>query len=137
MEKTLNIENLKKSLIAQIKDFTACEIFELNNTYCISANYHDDMIYENSDEEINEIFHGKSPIEIMRLTAYGDYNYSHDYFRFDGYGNIQSLSTLDSTDLPDFSFNVVDYMIENPDEFSHIFEDLEELIEIANQNEEA
>lgn len=131
----LNLENLKNELATQISNMSSGEMFELINTFCIDANYQDDMIFELQDDVINEMLEGKSPIEIIRLTAYGEFNYTHDYFRFDGYGNLESLPYLDSNHLPDYLDNIIDYIIENPEEFTHIFEDLEELIEIATSQE--
>lgn len=136
MEKKLNLFNLKAQLMEEIENFTSSEIFELNNTFCIEANYHDDMIHELDDYTLDEIFHGQTPSQIIKQTAYGDFNYSHDYFRFDGYGNLESLSFLDVSSLPDFVGNIVDFILENPSEFSSIFVDLEELLEIATENEE-
>lgn len=132
----LNLENLKNELASQISNMTSEEIFELNNTFCIEANYHDDMIYLLDDDSINEEFYGKSPMEIIKMTSYGDFNYSHDYYRFDGYGNLESLSYLDASSLPDIIDNIIDYIVENADAFSHIFDGLEELVEIANESEE-
>ena len=135
MEKTLNLFNLKAQLMEEIENFTSSEIFELNNIFCIEANYHDDMIYELDDYTLDEIFHGQEPSQIIKQIAYGDFNYSHDFFRFDGYGNLESLSFLDVSSLPDFVGNIVDFIVENPSEFTSIFVDLEELLEIATANE--
>lgn len=41
----------------------------------------------------DDILYGKSPIDIAMMVAYGDFNPSHDYFRFDGYGNLESTDT--------------------------------------------
>jgi hypothetical protein len=132
----LNLENLKNELATQISNMSSGEMFELINTFCIDANYHDDMVFELQDDVINEILEGKSPIEIIRLTAYGEFNYTHDYFRFDGYGNLESLPYLDSNHLPDYLDNIIDYIVDNCTEFEHIFDGLDELVEIATANEE-
>jgi hypothetical protein len=76
---------------------------------------------------------GKEPIEIIRMTAYGDFNYSHDYFRFDGYGNLESLSYLTSENLPELIENIVDAIIENPEEFEGLFEDITAKVELLTE----
>jgi hypothetical protein len=133
----LTLETLKNELATQISNMSSGEMFELINTFCIDANYHDDMVFELQDDVINEMLEGKTPIEIIRLTAYGEFNYTHDYFRFDGYGNLESLPYLDSNHLPDYLDNIIDYIVDNCTEFEHIFDGLDELVEIATQNEEA
>lgn len=60
------------------------------NEHYENLGYHDDMIYSFDEDTINEIF--TSPFEALRACHYGDVNFTHDYFRFNGYGNIETLS---------------------------------------------
>jgi hypothetical protein len=122
------LEILKNELATIIINMDSEDIFQLNNSYCYANNCFDDLLYELDDNNINEIMEGKEPIEIIRMTAYGDFNYANDYFRFDGYGNLQSLNYLTSENLPDFIENVIDTIIENPDEFENLFEDIIEKV---------
>lgn len=131
----LALENLKNELATIIINMDSEDIFQLNNVYCEANNCFDDLLYELEDNTINEIMEGKEPIEIIRMTAYGDFNYSHDYFRFDGYGNLESLSYLTSENLPDFIERIVDTIIENPECFEWIFEDIVNKVEIATSQE--
>lgn len=131
----LALENLKNELAVIITNMDSEEIFQLNNAYCFVNNCFDDMLYELDDNNINEIMEGKEPIEIIRMTAYGDFNYSHDYFRFDGYGNLESLSYLTSESLPDYVERVIDAILENPEEFEWLFEDIINKVEIATSQE--
>ena len=43
-------------------------------------------------DEFNEIMQGMEPIDIAMKASYGDFNVHHDYFRFNGYGNLESVS---------------------------------------------
>lgn len=45
--------------------------------------------YYNNDEEI---FCGMDPMEAVRCTYYGNYNFVDEYARFNGYGNIDTYS---------------------------------------------
>jgi hypothetical protein len=128
------LEILKNELATIIVNMDSEDIFQLNNSYCYSTNCFDDLLYELDDDNINQIMEGKEPIEIIRMTAYGDFNYAHDYFRFDGYGNLQSLSYLTSENLPELLENIVDAIIEAPEEFENLFEDIIEKVEsLTNQ----
>jgi len=127
------LEILKNELATIIVNMDSEDIFQLNNSYCYSTNCFDDLLYELYDDNINEIMEGKEPIEIIRMTAYGDFNYSHDYFRFDGYGNLESLSYLTSENLPELIENIVDAIIENPEEFEGLFEDITAKVELLTE----
>jgi hypothetical protein len=127
------LENLKNELATSIIGMDSEDIFQLNNSYCYANDCFDDLLYELDDNNINEIMEGKEPIEIIRMTAYGDFNYSHDYFRFDGYRNLESLSYLTSENLPELIENIVDAIIENPEEFEGLFEDITAKVELLTE----
>ena len=57
-----------------------------------------DSIYDNDDDSINMIFPNAS--DAIRSAFFGDYNHSHAYFTFNGYGNLQSFEYLDSDGSP-------------------------------------
>ena len=57
-----------------------------------------DSVYDNDDESINMMFTDSH--EALRAAFYGDYNPSHAYFTFNGYGNLQSFEYLDSENSP-------------------------------------
>lgn len=60
------------------------------NEYLESQGYHDDMIYTFDEYLINEFF--PNSFDALRACHFGDINFTHNYFRFDGYGNIETLS---------------------------------------------
>lgn len=47
--------------------------------------------YENSEDFFNTYFEN-NPMEAVRASYYGDYNYMDDYVQFNGYGNLKSVS---------------------------------------------
>ena len=55
-------------------------------------------VYDNDDDSINMVFHNAS--DAIRSAFFGDYNHSHAYFTFNGYGNLQSFEYLDSDSSP-------------------------------------
>ena len=46
--------------------------------------------WENDEEFFNTFF--DNPMEAIRATYYGDYNYNDEYVKFNGYGNIDSYT---------------------------------------------
>ena len=59
--------------------------------------YNGDLEYlEFYDMEcFNELMNGLEPDELARRIFFGDFNPNHDYFEFNGYGNLESLSVYD------------------------------------------
>jgi len=49
-------------------------------------------------DDLDEIMHGQDAHWIACRVHFGDFNPMDDYFRFDGYGNLISLSTYDFED---------------------------------------
>ena len=43
-----------------------------------------------NDDEFYQSFFLDNPMELARAIYYGDYNYCHDYVRFNGYGNLET-----------------------------------------------
>lgn len=46
----------------------------------------------------DEIMNGFEPMEIALKTYFGNFNPNDDYFRFNGYANLESLSAYDLED---------------------------------------
>ena len=63
-----------------------------------AGNGYENSVYDNDDDSINMIFHNAS--DAIRSAFFGDYNHSHAYFTFNGYGNLQSFEYLDSLSSP-------------------------------------
>lgn len=71
----------------------------LMQAYCdYSAENGYDSVYDNDEDSINMMFDNTH--DALRAAFYGDYNPSHAYFTFNGYGNLQSFEYLDSDSSP-------------------------------------
>ena len=66
------------------------EKVQLLNEYYEAVNYMDDLIYDFDEDTFKEIV--SDSWEAMRSTVFGDVNMNHNYFIFNGYGNIETLS---------------------------------------------
>lgn len=88
------------------------ELVSLHNEYCEDNSLMDDYIYTFDEETINELF--SNPWDALRAAHFGDISFNQDYFRFNGYGNIETLSDYEIESDLDWEA-VSDWLEENPD----------------------
>lgn len=81
-----------------LENMTDSDLLAVHREYCERVNAYDDTIY--SMDEFNEIMSGQDAEWVANRIYYGDYNPTADYFRFNGYGNIESV----------FSFQLSEYI---------------------------
>lgn len=113
--KTL-IENTKEAIIDYLENLENGDIINIHNTYCQENNYND-------DEEFFNLHFENKPMEAVRAANFGDYNYSHDWVKFNGYGNLDSFnSPSDNIDIN----AIADDILENPERYDIELEDIEE-----------
>lgn len=97
----------------KIKEYLACDcnyIIGIYNEFCDKNNDSDARIY--TMDELDDMLDDKTPTQILMMMHFGNFNPMDEYFRFDGYGN------LESTDFPENWFyldDIVDYIIDNND----------------------
>lgn len=72
------------------------ERLSIYNEYCSEVNS-DDGIYDFDDEFFDTFFDSKA--EVCRATVFGSVNYSHNYIKFDSYGNLESISRYNAESL--------------------------------------
>jgi len=92
-------------------------------------------VYENDEEFFNVYFEGR-PMEAVRAAQYGEYSYTDEYVRFNGYGNLESMSEYDyEEEMKDSIDDIVDELI---DKRSHLYlsDELEELLDELLDEEE-
>jgi hypothetical protein len=81
-----------------------------------------------NDEEFFEIYFEGKPMDAVRAAQYGDYNYTDEYVRFNGYGNLESFNDWQyEKELKDSIDEIIDNLIEYQ---SHLYlsDELEELL---------
>ena len=67
--------------------------------------------WENDEEFFNTFF--DNPMEAIRATYYGNYNYNDDYVKFNGYGNIDSYSEYERIEeIKDNIDDIVENLVE-------------------------
>lgn len=105
----------KETLIQQIENLNESDKLTVHNLMCDFYNRPDDTVYNNDEDFFNEMLHGTKPYEIARMIHFGDWNFAHDYVRFDGYGNLESAYNVD--DLIDAD-QIAECVLEYPNEFT-------------------
>lgn len=96
------------------------ELIQLNNEYS-DAIGSDDQIFGNDQDFLETFFHS-NPDSLARAIFYGDYNYSHEFVRFNGYGNLETFSWFEKKDLCEYVQTIAEYIAENPKYFSQFDE---------------
>lgn len=107
------IENTFDAVLEHLKGLDESELLTIHNEYCQQANYTDDEVFYN-DNEFFEMYFADKVLDAIRAVCYGEYEYTDEYVKFNGYGNIESSNYLD--DLIDID-ELAQYVLENPYDF--------------------
>jgi len=70
------------------------DLVEVWNEFCIENDWRDDEVFENSDYGLDLCFSGE-PLKLANAIYYGNYDARDGYYKFDGYGNIETISQYD------------------------------------------
>ena len=110
------MNNLTKEqrVIELLQEMNDCELVYLHNEYCQKTKSYDYEIYPM--DMFDELMHGLDPYTIACRVAYGEFNGSDEYFRFNGYGNIQTIHKWDIDRYVDY-VDIARYIVENDDDF--------------------
>ena len=115
-------------------DFEEFKVIQWMENYELEVrDYHEyarevlyDDFYENTDDELNDMF--RTPAEAIAATIFGDYHYSDDFIKLDGYGNLQSFNEHELSKIYSEK-EVIKYCIDNMSyEETDFLEEHEELI---------
>ena len=112
---------------------TLLEVVSELNSWNNCLDYLD--FWENDEEFFNTFF--DNPMEAIRATYYGNYNYNDEYVKFNGYGNIDSYSEEEKNEeiknnIDDIVDNLIEYYYN-----IYINEELENLLlELLEEEEE-
>ena len=93
-------------------------------------------VYENDEEFFNMFFEGR-PAVVARVIYYGDFNYNDEYIKFNGYGNLETLSEYDYEELLKENVEeVIDCLIKYVEHISIDNEELDDLLSQYFEDEE-
>ena len=119
----------RKKLVDYINSMGVEEKIALHNAYCDAANCMDNCIYGMNDLE--EILDGVDTWELVRMVQFGDFNCMHDFWGFNGYGNLVSYNAWE---LPIYAEDIADYILSKEDSLGN--DEIQEILdEEDNDNE--
>jgi hypothetical protein len=105
------VEQIFADIKENILNMSYSEIVILHNEYCRNMSYYDDEIFDNDPYIINELF--SEPFDALKSMYYGQYDPNDAFFKFDGYGNLESIEDYDILDYVDIK-GIVQNIIEDP-----------------------
>lgn len=117
----MNREKFIKAIIEEINCFDNDQMVQLNNEYCDQQNCPDDQIYSNDANFFADVY-GGDVMEAVRAVSYGDYNYTHDWVKFNGYGNLESMNVIDEDDLCESIDTIAEEVADNFHNYDHLFD---------------
>jgi hypothetical protein len=127
-------EKFLKAIIEEINCFDSDQLVQLNNTYCDNVNCPDDQIYSNDANFFADNF--SDMMEAVRAVSYGDYNYTHDWVTYNGYGNLVTMSSVGTDDLCENIEIIAENVSENFSDYDYLFDIDEDDFEDDEEEEE-
>lgn len=88
----------------------------------------EDLTWYDIEYEFNELMDGIEPWEVARATFYGEFNPTHSYWRYNAYGNFESIDCLnyDNDDIEEIIEALYSIPYEDfPDDIKELLEDIE------------
>ena len=121
---------IKQKIVDYINSMNTDEIVALHNDYCEAAGSEDDRIY--SMYELDELLEGRTPTDILSMGFYGDFRPHHDFFWFNGYGNLKSADH--TADMPIFAIDIANYILSEKDSLGN--DEIQEILDGEDNDNE-
>ena len=126
----MNEMQKKQKLVDYINSMKTEEIVELHNSYCEAAGHEDDRIY--SMYELDELLEGRTPVDILCMSFHGSFNPHHEFFWFNGYGNLESADYLSGTQV--CADDIADYILLKEDSLGN--DEIQEILDKEDNDNE-
>ena len=120
-----NYEEIKNYLLNHVNEIgnIVSEINSIDN----SLEY---LEYWDNDEEFFTTFFHNDPMEAVRASYYGNYNFNDDFVRFNGYANLESFNDWElEKEYKEHIDDIVNALIEHYQEISICDNELNNLVE--------
>ena len=119
----------------EIKNYLLDHVHEIDNMRSMISEINsidgslEYLEYWDNDEEFFNTFFRNDPMEAVRASYYGDYNYCDDYVKFNGYGNLESANEYNLVKrYEEYIDDIVKALIEHYQEMSIYDNNLLEII---------
>lgn len=97
-------------ILEVLEGLTDSELLNVHREYLNETNGYDDEIYTLDD--LDMIAEGQDAYWLLCRAFYGDFNPMADYFKFNGYGNIQSIFSYELSSYIDME-DIAEYCVDN------------------------
>lgn len=102
-------KEIKQSeLMDYLDSLTDQELINLHNVFCDVKNYPNEVVYENTPEQIKELFSGDFD-KAFNAIKYGSVDYKDRWIMINGYGNLVSYDDTYMIDKSDLASAIDDY----------------------------
>ena len=126
----MNEMEKKQKLIDYLNSMNDDEMVALHNAYCDATNDTDDCIY--STYELDELLEGRTPTDILCRSFHGSFNPHHEFFWFNGYGNLESADYLSGTQV--CADGIADYILSVEDSLGN--DEIQEILDGEDNDNE-
>ena len=120
----------KKRIEEVIRDMDESDLISVHTAWCNDVNNLDDLIMDNTEEDFENLFYGVKPWDIACRINFGEWNPSHNYMWFNGYGNLVSGDGYMLIDKQIFPSDIANDAIRNDNDYGS-----EEIRAILNAEE--
>lgn len=103
----------QEAIISYLNSLDDSDLVQIHNQRCQCDGYSSDEIHYN-DEEFFNVYFGNDVMGALRASQYGEYNYTDEYVKFNGYANLETTNS--PTKWVDFS-ELADAILKSPDNF--------------------
>lgn len=107
-------------ILDQLNNMDSDTLFSVWGEYVNECGDASDMVFPNYEQELNMTF--PTVAEAVRAVSCGDYNYSDDFFTFNGYGNVVSFNYADDDNSPVDLPRLADWVEQNFEAVSQYFD---------------
>lgn len=124
---TVDRDEYIENFIHEELEISCDEMLSAYNEWLLNEHRADDYIYS----DLEEMLQGYGTMDIVRMVAFGKYNALDDYYRFDGYGNLESLTDTEIEQEMQDNTTFLEWYIEENDLID--WDDAEKDITDANE----
>ena len=121
---------IKQKIVDYINSMNDDEVIELHNRYCEAAGCEDDRIHSMWD--LDELLEGRTPVDILCMSFHGSFNPHHEFFWFNGYGNLESADYLSGTQV--CADDIADYILLKEDSLGN--DEIQEILDGEDNDNE-
>ena len=126
----IEVERTVQAVKEYLNNISDSDLLHIYNAVHQELGYGDDEIYIN-DEEFFKMYFENNVWEAIQRIHFGDWEYSDDYVKFNGYGNIVSFRNIsDEISIDELAQNVIDNIDDLIRYNNWIFNDVEFIDEI-------